>query len=200
MVNKYTTTFLTLFMLAFLWSWLLTLVIFSAVQLLMIIQTLSEDFVGLCVAAERADSSDSCQLRGGRHCCRQGLQCRAPRGRAARGYTGEDSARHYQVPHRLGHQHRCIAVRHDGDVRSAILAWLKARPRRHHRLLGNHELSFLDEDVTHVHIAAVSQHVTVLFMPTISLCGSQSGFYENLQRASCKPCVALTSYRICESV
>ena len=56
-VIQYTTTFLTSLILAFVWSWSLTLVILSAVPLLMIIQTLSQGFAGPRLAAERAASA-----------------------------------------------------------------------------------------------------------------------------------------------
>lgn len=62
MVVQYTTTFLTSLVLAFVWSWSLTLVILSAVPLLMIIQTLSQGFVGPRLAAERAHSASAATL------------------------------------------------------------------------------------------------------------------------------------------
>ncbi|KAI0698978.1 P-loop containing nucleoside triphosphate hydrolase protein [Cerioporus squamosus] len=62
MVIQYTTTFLTSLVLAFVWSWSLTLVILSAVPLLMIIQTLSQGFVGPRLAAERAHSASAATL------------------------------------------------------------------------------------------------------------------------------------------
>ena len=62
MVIQYTTTFLTSLILAFVWSWSLTLVILSAVPLLMIIQTLSQGFAGPRLAAERAASASAATL------------------------------------------------------------------------------------------------------------------------------------------
>ncbi|KAH9903390.1 P-loop containing nucleoside triphosphate hydrolase protein [Cubamyces lactineus] len=62
MVIQYTTTFITCLILAFVWSWSLTLVILSAVPVLMIIQTLSQGFVGPRLAAERAHSASAATL------------------------------------------------------------------------------------------------------------------------------------------
>lgn len=62
MVIQYTTTFVTSLVLAFVWSWSLTLVILSAVPLLMIIQTLSQGFVGPRLAAERAHNASAATL------------------------------------------------------------------------------------------------------------------------------------------
>ncbi|KAI9060101.1 P-loop containing nucleoside triphosphate hydrolase protein [Trametes sanguinea] len=62
MVIQYTTTFITCLILAFIWSWSLTLVILSAVPVLMIIQTLSQGFVGPRLASERAHSASAATL------------------------------------------------------------------------------------------------------------------------------------------
>ena len=62
MVVQYTTTFLTSLVLAFVWSWSLTLVILSAVPLLMIIQTLSQGFAGPRLAAERVHIASAATL------------------------------------------------------------------------------------------------------------------------------------------
>ncbi|KAI0672285.1 P-loop containing nucleoside triphosphate hydrolase protein [Trametes maxima] len=62
MVIQYTTTFVTCLILAFVWSWSLTLVILSAVPVLMIIQTLSQGFVGPRLAAERAHCASAATL------------------------------------------------------------------------------------------------------------------------------------------
>ncbi|KAM5532993.1 hypothetical protein V8D89_013335 [Ganoderma adspersum] len=62
MVVQYTTTFLTSLVLAFVWSWSLTLVILSAVPLLMIIQTLSQGFAGPRLAAERIHIASAATL------------------------------------------------------------------------------------------------------------------------------------------
>ncbi|KAI0356873.1 P-loop containing nucleoside triphosphate hydrolase protein [Trametes cingulata] len=62
MVIQYTTTFVTCLILAFVWSWSLTLVILSAVPVLMIIQTLSQGFVGPRLAAERGHSASAATL------------------------------------------------------------------------------------------------------------------------------------------
>ncbi|KAI0772893.1 P-loop containing nucleoside triphosphate hydrolase protein [Trametes elegans] len=62
MVIQYTTTFVTCLVLAFVWSWSLTLVILSAVPVLMIIQALSQGFVGPRLAAERAHSASAATL------------------------------------------------------------------------------------------------------------------------------------------
>ncbi|TBU63518.1 P-loop containing nucleoside triphosphate hydrolase protein [Dichomitus squalens] len=62
MVIQYTTTFLTSLVLAFVWSWSLTLVILSAVPLLMVIQTLSQGFAGPRLAVERAASASAATL------------------------------------------------------------------------------------------------------------------------------------------
>ncbi|KAI0752746.1 P-loop containing nucleoside triphosphate hydrolase protein [Daedaleopsis nitida] len=61
-VIQYTTTFVTSLILAFVWSWSLTLVILSAVPLLMIIQTLSQGFVGPRLAAERGHNASAATL------------------------------------------------------------------------------------------------------------------------------------------
>ena len=62
MVIQYATTFLTSLVLAFVWSWSLTLVILSAVPVLMVIQTLSQIFVGPRLAAERVHSASAATL------------------------------------------------------------------------------------------------------------------------------------------
>ncbi|KAI1782829.1 P-loop containing nucleoside triphosphate hydrolase protein [Ganoderma leucocontextum] len=62
MVVQYTTTFITSLVLAFVWSWSLTLVILSAVPLLMIIQTLSQGFAGPRLAAERTHTASAATL------------------------------------------------------------------------------------------------------------------------------------------
>ena len=62
MVIQYTTTFLTSLVLAFVWSWSLTLVILSAVPVLMIIQTLSQVFVGPRLASERVHTASAATL------------------------------------------------------------------------------------------------------------------------------------------
>nr|WCD39451.1 Ste6-1 [Ganoderma boninense] len=62
MVVQYATTFLTSLVLAFVWSWSLTLVILSAVPLLMIIQTLSQGFAGPRLAAERIHIASAATL------------------------------------------------------------------------------------------------------------------------------------------
>lgn len=62
MVIQYTTTFITSLILAFVWSWSLTLVILSAVPVLMIIQALSQGFVGPRLASERVHSASAATL------------------------------------------------------------------------------------------------------------------------------------------
>lgn len=62
MVVQYTTTFITCLILAFVWSWSLTLVILSGVPVLMIIQTLSQAFVGPRLAAERTHTASAATL------------------------------------------------------------------------------------------------------------------------------------------
>ncbi|KAI0827383.1 P-loop containing nucleoside triphosphate hydrolase protein [Trametes gibbosa] len=62
MVIQYTTTFVTCLILAFVWSWSLTLVILAGVPVLMVIQALSQGIVGPRLAAERVHSASAATL------------------------------------------------------------------------------------------------------------------------------------------